>query len=297
VVPVAADAKLSDDLRLHSESDRVWVAAGVERPAIALDAESVSGYPPATAGVSLTNFTAIGGNEDELWGLTLDDRIARLSPEGDVEWDRRINGDPKIEKIVVEGSGVWLLDKDRILRVDAKTKKIRELEVDATDIAVGDGLLWVVSEHLVEVYDSDTTRSLGSIDIDTELLEVDYLAHSGWVLGRSGKIFRISMNGEPLQLTHALQDDRLVYAYSADGDLWAEQADGDDVNLVVSPEEDRRPSLSPDGRTVAFQRGRDTSGGVYFLDLSNGEERFLGHGGWPTYGHTDTLAYVARGRG
>ena len=90
----------------------------------------------------------------------------------------------------------------------------------------------------------------------------------------------------------------MVYAYSSDGDLWAEQVDGDDVNLVVSEKEDRRPSISPDGTTIAFQREQGISGGVYFLDLSNGEERFLGHGGWPTYGHTDdAFAYVSRGHG
>ncbi|MEA2446738.1 MAG: hypothetical protein QOK47_375, partial [Actinomycetota bacterium] len=297
VVPLPVDARLPSTIGMHSEHGRVWVASGVERPAIALDATSVAGDPPATAGSSLPNFKAIGGNAQDLYGVTLDGRVARLSPAGDVEWDSRLPDSPKVSKVVAEGSGVWLLAQDRILRVDTETEKVIELDIDAVDIAVGDGLLWVVGQHHVHVYDSATARSLSSVDIETELLGVDYLARSGWVLGKGGKIFRVSMDEEPLKLTQPLQDDRLVYAYSADGDLWAEQADGDDVNLVVSPAEDRRPSISPDGKTIAFQRGRDTSGGVYFLDLSNGEERFLGHGGWPTYGHGDAFAFVSRGRG
>jgi hypothetical protein len=193
---------------------------------------------------------------------------------------------------------VWLLDTDRVLRVDSETGKVRDIDVKAADIAVGDGLLWIVGTHHVEVYDSATARSLGSIDIEQNLLAVAHLADSGWVLGQGGKIFRISMNDEPLRLKHPLQNDQMIYAYSSDGDLWAEQVDGDDVNLVVSEKQDRRPSISPDGTTIAFQRDQGISGGVYFLDLSNGEERFLGHGGWPTYGHgDDAFAYVSRGHG
>jgi hypothetical protein len=297
VVPVADDELVRSSLRLHATTDRVWIAAGVDRPAVALDAESVGGYPPAVAGGSLANLSAIGGDATEVWGMTLDGRVARLSRAGDVEWDRRVPGESKVEDVAVEGSGVWLLDEERILRVDAGDGTIRRIEGDARGIEAGDGLLWVVSAHHVGVYDATTAAPLGEIRIDTELLGIAYLDDSAWVLGEGGKIFRVSMGDEPLQLTHPLQDDRLVYAYSADGELWAEQVDGDDVNLVVSPEEDRRPSISPDGKTIAFQRERGISGGVFFLDLSNGEERFLGHGGWPTYGHVDGFAYVSRGHG
>lgn len=298
VVPVADGTLLPRSLRLHAADGRVWVAAGVDRPTIALDAESVRGYPPAVAESSLTNFSAVGGDAHDVWGVTLDGRIARLSPGGDVAWDRRIPGRQNVRKVVVDGSSVWMLDSDRVLRVDANTGKFHSIDVDATDIAVGRGLLWVVGAHHVEVFNAATARSLGEIDIAQSLLGVAYFADSGWVLGTHGKIFRISMNDEPLKLRHPLQDDRLVYAYSSDGDLWAEQVDGDDVNLVVSPKEDRRPSIAPDGKTIAFQRDRGISGGVYFLDLSNGEERFLGHGGWPTYGHgEDAFAYVSRGHG
>ncbi|MDQ3981100.1 MAG: hypothetical protein M3271_00290 [Actinomycetota bacterium] len=297
VVPVADDERLPSSLRMHATTDRVWIAAGVDRPAVALDAESVSGYPPAVAGGSLANLSAIGGDATSVWGMTLDGRVARLSRAGDIEWDRRVPGETNVEEVAVDGTGVWLLDDERILRVDSGDGKIRRIEGDARDIELGDGLLWVATAHHVAVYDATTARPLGEIQIDTELLAVAYLDHSAWVLGEGGKIFRVSMDDEPLQLTHPLQDDRLVYAYSADGELWAEQVDGDDVNLVVSPEEDRRPSISPDGKTIAFQRERGISGGVYFLDLSNGEERFLGHGGWPTYGHAEGFAYVSRGHG
>jgi hypothetical protein len=298
VVPVADDDQRPRSLRLHATEDQVWVSADVDRPAIALDSNSVGGYPPATAASSLTNLSALGGDANTVWGVTLDGRVVRLSPEGDVVWDKRIPGDQHIRKVVVDGTGVWLLDSERVLRVDSVTSKVRAIEVDATDIAVGDGLLWIVGKHRVGVYNSVTTRSLGAIDIEQSLLGVAYLADSGWVLGAGGKIFRVSMREDPLRLQHPLQDDRLVYAYASDGDLWAEQVDGDDVNLVVSQREDRRPSISPDGTTIAFQRDEGISGGVYFLDLSNGEERFLGHGGWPTYGHADgAFAYVSRGHG
>ena len=297
VVPVADDELLRSSLRTHATDDRVWIAAGVDRPAIALDAESVGGYPPATAGGSLTNLAAVGGDMSSVWGLTLDGRVARLSPGGDIAWDRLVPGDMKAPEIVADRYGVWLLDDERIVRVDARDGKVREIESDAREIALGDGLLWAVGPHDVTVYDSVTAKLLAGIEIETEILGVAYLDSSAWVLGEGGKIFRISMNDEPLELTPPLQDDRLVYAYSADGELWAEQVDGDDVNLVIAPDEDRRPSISPDGKTIAFQRGRGVSGGVYFLDLSNGEERFLGHGGWPTYGYEDAFAYVSRGHG
>lgn len=297
VVPVPDDELLRSSLRLHAAAGRVWVAAGVDRPAVALDAESISGYPPAVAGGSLTNLSAIGGDGDTVWGMTLDDRLARLSYDGDVEWDRRIPDEPRVTKIVADDASVWLVDEERILRVDPSDGRIRSVEVAAVDAQVGAGRLWVATRHTVEVFDAVTAQPLGKIDIDADLLDVAYLDDSAWVLGEGGKVFRVSMDDEPLTLTQPLQDDRLVYAYSADGELWAEQVDGDDVNLVVSPEEDRRPSLSPDGRTIAFQRERGISGGVYFLDLSNGEERFLGHGGWPTFGHTGGFAYVSRGRG
>ena len=297
VVAFTDDTELSASLRLHAAGDRVWVASGVARPAVALDSESVSGYPPAVAEGALTNLAAVGGDPGSVWGMTLDGRLARLSPDGDVEWDRRVPGDPEVETIVTAGAGVWLLDEKRVVRVDASTGAMRTIDVEATDIAIGEGVLWVLGKDSISVYDSVTARPLGSIDVDAELLAVEYLDHSAWALAKGGKIFRVSMNDEPLQLTQPLQDDRMVYAYSADGDLWAEQVDGDDVNLVVSPVEDRRPSISPDAKTIAFQRERGKSGGVFFLDLSNGEERFLGHGGWPTYGHEDGFAFVSRGRG
>lgn len=298
VVPVADDDQRRRSLRLHATNDQVWVSADVDRPAIALDAASVGGYPPATAASSLTNLSAIGGDSRSIWGVTLDGRVVRLSSDGDVMWDQRIPGEQNVRKVMVDGTGVWLLDSERVLRIDSETGRVRTIDVAARDIAVGDGLLWVVGVHRVEVYNSVTARSLGAIDIEQSLIDVAYLAHSGWVLGEGGKIFRISMADAPLRLRHPLQDDRLLYAYSSDGDLWAEQVDGDDVNLVVSQKQDRRPSVSPDGTTIAFQRDEGTSGGVYFLDLSNGEERFLGHGGWPTYGHSDgAFAYVSRGHG
>lgn len=297
VVPVPQGQKLGNSLELHAAADRVWVAAGVERPAVALDSDSVAGYPPATAGGSLTNLSTIGGSPGQVWGMTLDGRIARLSGDGDVAWDRRIPGKPQIEQVVVDGSSVWLRDQKRILRVDAESGAIREIGFIARDIVLGGDLLWAIGNDEVEVFEATTARSIGVIDIDADLLAVEYLADSAWILGDQGKIFRLSMNDAPLELTQPLQDDRIVYAYSSDGDLWVEQADGDDVNLIASSSEDRRPSISPDGQTIAFQRGEAISGGVYFLDLSDGEERFLGHGGWPTYGHDDGFAYVSRGRG
>ncbi len=297
VVPRVPAAKSRGILQLHSETDRVWVAAGVERPTLALDAASVGGYPPAIAATSLTNFTAIGGNADEVWGITLDDRIAQLADDGSIEWDQRIEGDPDVRKIAVEGDAAWLLDTERLVRIDQGTGRTSELEVEARDIAVGDGLLWAVGAHRLSVYGSDTSESLGSIDIDADLLRVAYSTGSAWVLGANGKIYRVSMSPEALKLTQPVQDDRLVYVYSSDGDLWGEQVDGDDVNLVAHKDEDRRPSMSVDGRTIAFQRDRSQEGRIFFLDLSNGRERFLGHGGWPTFGPDERFAYVSRGEG
>lgn len=284
-------------LSIHAEDERLWVAAGIERPTVALDAESVGGYPPAIAATSLTNFNAIGGNGGQVWGITLDDRLARLGIDGSVEWDQRIEGDPKVRKIAVDDDAAWLLEKDSILRVDPRSRAVSEIDMTVRDIAVGDGFLWTVDKHKLELFLSSSGVSIGSINVDEDLLRVAYADGSAWVLANGGKIFRISMSPEALELTQPVQDDRLVYVYAADGDLWGEQVDGDDVNLVAHRDEDRRPSMSADGRTIAFQRDRAGDGRIFFLDLSTGRERFLGHGGWPTYGPDDRFAYVSRGRG
>jgi dipeptidyl-peptidase-4 len=64
--------------------------------------------------------------------------------------------------------------------------------------------------------------------------------------------------------------------YAAGGDLFLiNSASGRWRQITKTPEAERDPKLSPDGRSVAFRRGWD----LYALDLASGRERQLTRGG------------------
>jgi dipeptidyl aminopeptidase/acylaminoacyl peptidase len=94
-----------------------------------------------------------------------------------------------------------------------------------------------------------------------------------------------------------------VIAYEKAGDIWLTNSDGVDsfsVNLTNSPASDREPSVSPDGRKVAFDSdlGSGSDPEIFILDLYTGARRqltsnatFDGDPAWSPDGRT--LAYVA----
>ncbi|MEO8096814.1 MAG: S9 family peptidase [Acidobacteriota bacterium] len=67
--------------------------------------------------------------------------------------------------------------------------------------------------------------------------------------------------------------------YSTGGDLfWIQIASGEWKQLTRTPDPERDPKLSPDGKTVAFRREWD----LYTLDISSAKERRLTRGGSST---------------
>ena len=67
----------------------------------------------------------------------------------------------------------------------------------------------------------------------------------------------------------AISNDTLVFV--AEGDLWRVGVNGGVAQrLTTHPEEESRPAVSPDGRTVAFAAGYEGPGEVYTLPLDGG---------------------------
>ncbi|RIK41669.1 MAG: hypothetical protein DCC58_12195 [Chloroflexi bacterium] len=63
--------------------------------------------------------------------------------------------------------------------------------------------------------------------------------------------------------------------------IFAVDADGSDLHALTNPPEgsgDSWPSVSPDGKRVAFIRFGGDGGGVYVVDIETGEERWIADG-------------------
>ncbi|MFN2587801.1 MAG: TolB family protein [Actinomycetota bacterium] len=89
--------------------------------------------------------------------------------------------------------------------------------------------------------------------------------------------------------------DRVLFDYSAGGDIRAQTRDGEVVELTSGPEQDRHPSMSPDGAKIVFQRSTESDGGgprLVLRELSTGDERTVGSGAWPIFGPDGSVAWV-----
>ena len=68
----------------------------------------------------------------------------------------------------------------------------------------------------------------------------------------------------------AIWNDTIVFV--AEGDLWrVGVAGGVAQRLTTHPEEESRPAISPDGKTVAFAASYEGPGEVYTLPLEGGQ--------------------------
>lgn len=80
----------------------------------------------------------------------------------------------------------------------------------------------------------------------------------------------------------------VVIAFGRAGDIWAATTAGKQVNLTRTRQQERNPTISFDGTSVVFERGRH----LVELDLTDGSQREVAEGKWPTYGPRGYLAWT-----
>ncbi|WP_396213802.1 S41 family peptidase [Gemmatimonas sp.] len=74
----------------------------------------------------------------------------------------------------------------------------------------------------------------------------------------------------------SLSPDGREIAFASGGDIWTVPATGGDARLLIAhPANDARPLYSPDGATLAFTSSRTGNGDIYLFDLRNGALRRL----------------------
>ena len=88
-------------------------------------------------------------------------------------------------------------------------------------------------------------------------------------------------------------DGQLVFVFGADGDIWAALENGDVVSLVADAAVERNPTLSANGRYIAFERGGGPSPDVVVRDLETGDEEPVARGSTPAFGPDGRIAFVA----
>jgi len=74
----------------------------------------------------------------------------------------------------------------------------------------------------------------------------------------------------------SLSPDGKTIAFVSGGDIWTVPSTGGDARLLVAnPATESRPLFSPDGKSLAFVSNRTGNGDIYVLDLTTGETRRL----------------------
>jgi outer membrane protein assembly factor BamB len=176
--------------------------------------------------------------------------------------------------LAVDSNSVWALTggdgPDRLHQIDARTGKIvgepLEMEGDPRDVTASDGSAWVADGDGAEVVRIDPVE-------DADLPRPDATEPTP---DRGGPV----------------DPNDVVFVFSADGDLFAQTGE-EVVQLTRTPEAEIHPSISADGRYIAFERGdEDTGQTVGILDLTTGEECCLREGAWPAFGPHNQLAWV-----
>lgn len=95
-------------------------------------------------------------------------------------------------------------------------------------------------------------------------------------------------SASPTPMSPDLDPKDVVLAFGRDGDIWLAMANGEVVNATKSTRKERNPTISYDGETVVFERGRN----LVYLRLSDGSTKAFADGSWPTFGPRGYLAWT-----
>jgi YVTN family beta-propeller protein len=187
---------------------------------------------------------------------------------------------------------VWIANGDagEVTRLDPEAEGFADpiyVGGNFSGIAVDEAAVWVISGGASEV--GVLTRispdSLAVVEPRAELTgrpyDITLGAGAVWVANQSAN----TLTGlDPAALPDGGERDpgtrEVAFVFGADGDIWAETMDGEAMPIVRTPEPERDPTLSPDGRYVAFERGPDDRRDVRVVvrDLRTDEERTIGAG-------------------
>jgi Tol biopolymer transport system component/C-terminal processing protease CtpA/Prc len=81
---------------------------------------------------------------------------------------------------------------------------------------------------------------------------------------------------QPALFEPSLSPDGKIVAFVSGGDIWTAPATGGEARLLVAhPAYEQRPLFSPDGKSLAFISSRTGNGDIYVVDLASGQTRRL----------------------
>ncbi|MEA2517329.1 MAG: hypothetical protein QOG16_1167, partial [Actinomycetota bacterium] len=198
---------------------------------------------------------------------------------------------------------VWVANGDAgvVTRFDLESGERSDpvyLGGNFTAIASGEGSMWMVSgdegaDGRLTRIDPVTTNIVGArVSLGGRPYDITTGAGSIWVVNHSGNsVSRIDPNELPEKDETPREMGRPLFAFSADGDIFIEDVDGQLTQVTESGADELFPSLSPDANSVVFQRGETPDGEIVLLNLLDGKSTTLGRGEWPSFGPDGRVAY------
>jgi tricorn protease len=89
-------------------------------------------------------------------------------------------------------------------------------------------------------------------------------------------LFTATLAAQPALFEPSLSPDGKTVAFVSGGDIWTAPAAGGEARLLVAhPAYDSRPLFSPDGKSLAFVSTRTGNGDIYIADLASSQVRRL----------------------
>src|SRR4051794_12536743 len=89
-------------------------------------------------------------------------------------------------------------------------------------------------------------------------------------------LFATTAFAQPALFEPSLSPDGKIVAFVSGGDIWTAPVSGGEARLLVAhPAYDSRPLFSPDGKSLAFISTRTGNGDIYVVDLATSQTRRL----------------------